>query len=84
MLDSMQHISHEEVVYEFDHQGGENADIPMLGAQTKVKDLKPVKAVLERTPNFPRSSDGSQPPRLRVVFKRNQLFENQVIKHVAT
>ena len=53
----------------------------MLGAQTKLKDLKPI---LERTPNFPRSSDGSQPLRLRVVFKRNQLFENQVITHVAT
>ena len=56
----------------------------MLGAQTKVRDLKPVKAILERTPNFPRSSEGSEPLRLRVVFKRNQPFENQVITQVAT
>ena len=56
----------------------------MLGAQTKVKDLKPVKAILERTPNFPRSSEGSEPLRLRMVFKRNEPFENQVITQVAT
>ena len=49
-----------------------------------MKDLKPVKAILKRTPNFPRSSEGSQPLKLRVVFKRNQPFENQVITHVAT
>ena len=55
----------------------------MLGAQTEVRDLKPVKAILERTPNFPRSSEGLEPPRLRVVFKRNQLFENQVITQMA-
>ena len=69
-------ISHEEVIYEFYHQDSENADLPMLGAQTKVRDLKPVKAILERTPNFPRSLEGSEPLRLRVVFKRNQPFEN--------
>ena len=56
----------------------------MLGAQTKMKVLKPVKAILERTPNFPKSLEGSEPLRLRVVFKRNQPFENQVITQVAT
>ena len=71
-------ISHEEVVYKFDHQDGEKADLPMLGASTKVSVLKPVKVILERTPNFLRLSDGLQPPKLRVVFKRNQPFENQV------
>ena len=83
-MENVSNISHEEVIYEFDHQNGENVDLPMLGAQTKVNDLKPVKAILERTPNFPRSLEGSQPLKLRVVFKRNQPFENQVITHVAT
>ena len=69
-------ISHEEVVYEFDHQDGENADLLMLGAPNKVSVLKPVKAILARTPNFSRLSDGLQPLKLRVVFKRNQPFEN--------
>ena len=77
-------ISNEEVIYEFDHQDDEYADSPMFGAQTKMKDLKPVKPVLERTPNFPRSSEGLEPLKLRVVFKRNQPFENQVITQVAT
>ena len=83
-MENALNISQEEVIYEFDHQDGENADLPMLGAQTKVKDLKPVKAILERTPNFPRSLVGSEPLRLGVAFKRNQLFENQVITQVAT
>ena len=83
-MENASNISDEEVIYKFDHQDGENADLPMLGAQTKVKDLKPVKVILERTPNFPRSSKGSEPSRLRVVFKRNQPFENQVITQVAT
>ena len=83
-MENASNISQEEVIYEFDHQDSENADLPMLGAQTKVRDLKPVKAILERTPNFPRSSEGLEPPRLRVVFKRNQPFENQVITHVVT
>ena len=77
-------ISQKEVIYKFDHQDGENVNLPMLGAQTKVKDLKPVKAVLERTPYFPRSLEGSEPLRLRVVFKRNQPFENQVITQMET
>ena len=76
-MENASNISHEKVIYEFDHQDGDNADLPMLGAQTKVTDLKPVKAILERTPNFPRSSEGLEPPRLRVAFKRNQPFENQ-------
>ena len=80
-MENAPNISQEEVIYEFDHQDGENADLPMLGAQTNVK---PVKAILERTPNFPRSSEGSEPQRLRVVFKRNQPFENQVITHMVT
>ena len=83
-VQNVSNISHEEVVYEFDHQDGENADLPMLGAPTKVSVLKPVKAILERTPNFPRLSDGLQPLKLRVVFKRNQPFKNQVITNVAT
>ena len=83
-MENASNISQEEVIYEFHHQDGENADLPMFGAQTKVMDLKPVKAILERTPNFPRSSEGSEPPRLRVVFKRHQPFENQVITQVAT
>ena len=83
-MENASNISHEEVIYKFDHQDGENADLPMLGAQTKVRDLKHIKAILERTPNFPRSLERSEPPRLRVVFKRNQPFENQVITQVAT
>ena len=80
-MENASNISHEEIIYKFYYQDGENADLPMLGAQTKVKH---VKAILERTLNFPRSSEGSQPLKLRVVFKRNQLFENQVITQVAT
>ena len=83
-MENASNISHEEVIYKFDHQDGENADLPMLGAQTKVMDLKPVKAILERTSNFPRSSEESEPLKPRVVFKRDQLFENQVITQVAT
>ena len=83
-MENASNISQEEVIYKFGHQDGENVDLPMLGAQTKVKDLKLVKAALERTPNFPRSLEGSESPRLRVVFKRNQPFENQVITQVAT
>ena len=55
----------------------------MLGAPTKVSVLKPVKAILERTPNFLRSN-GLLPLKLRVVFKRNQPFKNQVITNVVT
>ena len=83
-MENASNISQEEVIYKFYHEDGENRDLPMLGAQTRVKDKKPVKAILERTPNFPRSSEGSEPPRLRMVFKRNQPFENQVITQVAT
>ena len=83
-VQNVSNISHEEVMYKFDHQDGENADLPMLRAPSKVSVLKPVKAILERTPNLPRLSDGLQPLKLRVVFKRNQLFENQVITNVVT
>ena len=44
-MENASNISQEEVIYEFDHQ---DVDLAMLGAQTKVKDLKPVKAILER------------------------------------
>ena len=74
-MENASNISQEEVIYKFDHQDSKNADLPMLGVQIKVKDLKPVKAILERTPNFPRTLEGSEPPRLRVVFKRNQPLE---------
>ena len=47
-MENALNISQEEVIYKFDHQDGENADIPMLGAKTKVEDLKPVKAILEK------------------------------------
>ena len=83
-MENASNVSQDKVIYKFDHQECKNADLPMFGAQTKVKDLKPVKAILERTPNFARSSEGSEPQRLRVVFKRNQPFENQVITQVAT
>ena len=42
-MENALNISHEEVIYKFDHQDGENADLPMLGAQTKVKDLNLLK-----------------------------------------
>ena len=48
-MENASNISQEEVIYKFDHQDGENADLPMLGAQTKVKDLKPVKASCTRS-----------------------------------
>ena len=35
----------EEVVYEFEHIHGDNADLPTLGDRRKVKDLKPIKAI---------------------------------------
>ena len=31
-MENASNISHEEVIYEFDHLDGENADLPMLGA----------------------------------------------------
>ena len=33
-------VSHEEVIYKFQHQDGQNADLLMCGAQVKVKDIK--------------------------------------------
>ena len=77
-------ITQEQVMYEFYHQDGENMDLPMVGASTKIRDLKPVPGILERTPNFLRSSDESQIPRLRVVFNRSHSFENQVVSKVAS
>ena len=34
-MENASNISCEEVVYEFDHQDGENADLPMLGPKPK-------------------------------------------------
>ena len=61
-------ITQEKEMYEFYHQDGENADLPMVGASTKIRDLKPVSGILEQTPNFLRSSGESQIPKLRAVF----------------
>ena len=67
-------VSHEEVIYKFHHQHEENADLLMLGAQAKVKDIKPVRVTLEKTQNFPRSLGESLQPRLKVVFNRSAPF----------
>ena len=48
-------VSHEEVIYKFQHQDGQNADLLMCGAQVKVKNIKQRKAMLEKMSNFPRS-----------------------------
>ena len=40
-------ITQEQVIYEFYHQDGENTDLPMVGASTKIRDLKPVSGILE-------------------------------------
>ena len=56
----------------------------MVGASTKIRDLKPVSGILEQTLNFPRSSDKSQIPKLRVVFNQSHPFENQVVSKVAS
>ena len=78
------HITQEKVIYEFYHQDGENADLPMVGASTKIRDLKPVSDILEQMPNFPRSADESQIPKLRVVFNQSHPFENMVVSKVAS
>ena len=77
-------ITQEQVIYEFYHQDGENADLPMVEASTKIIDLKPVLGILEQTPNFLRLSDESQIPKLRVVFNWSHPFENQVVSKVAS
>ena len=71
-------------MYKFYHQDRENTDLPMVGASTKIRDLKPVSGILEQTINFPRSSDESQIPKLKVVFNRSHPFENQVVSKVAS
>ena len=38
-------IIQEKVMYEFYHQDGENTDFPMVGASTKIRDLKPVSGI---------------------------------------
>ena len=40
-------ITQEKVMYQFYHQDRENADLPMVGASTKIRDLKPVSGILE-------------------------------------
>ena len=51
-MENASNISHEEVIYEFDHQDSENADLPMLGAQTKVRDLKTCQGYLRKDTKF--------------------------------
>ena len=41
-------ITQEQVIYEFYHQDGENADLPMVGASTKIRDLKPISGILSK------------------------------------
>ena len=60
-------ITEEKVLYEFHHKEGENASLPMVGKPIKTRDLKAVSGLLERTPNFLRSSDDTT-PKLRVMF----------------
>ena len=40
-------ITQEQVIYELSHQDGENADLPIVGTSTKIRDLKPVSGILE-------------------------------------
>ena len=40
-------ITEEEVIYEFYHKEGENADLPMEGIPTKIRDLKAVSGLLK-------------------------------------
>ena len=58
----------EEVVYEFEHIHGDNEDLPTLGDRKKVKDLKPIKAILEKTYHFPRIAEGQQLPKVQVML----------------
>ena len=60
-------ITEEEVIYEFYHKEGENANLPMVGKSIKIRDLKAVSGLLEQTPNFLRLSDNTT-PKLRVMF----------------
>ena len=56
--------THEEVVYKFKYIHGDNADLPTLGDRKKVKDLKPIKAMLEKTYHFLRITGGQQLPKV--------------------
>ena len=71
-MENASNISHEEIIYKFDHQGGENADLPMLGTQTKVRDLKPVKAILERTTKFSKVFRGIRTTEAQSGFQEKQ------------
>ena len=73
----------EEVIYEFYHKEGENANLPMVEKPIKIRDLKAVSGLLEWTPNFLRSSDDTT-PKLRVMFNRSRSFENQVLSKVSS
>ena len=57
--------THEEVVYEFKHIHGNNADLPTLGDRKKVKDLKPVKDMLKKTYHFLRIAEGNNRQKCR-------------------
>ena len=74
--------THEEVVYEFKHIHGDNADLPILGDRKKVKDIKPIKAVLEKTYHFLRTTEGHQPPKVWVILNDKIPYEDQIMMHV--
>ena len=59
-----------EVIYEFYHEEGENANLPMVGKLIKIQDLKTVSGLLEQTPNFLRLSDDTT-PKLRIMFNQS-------------
>ena len=69
-------------MYEFKHIHRDNADLPTLGDRKKVKDLKPVKAMLEKTYHFPRIAEGQQPPKVQVILNDKVPFEDQIMTHV--
>ena len=73
---------HEEVVYEFEHIHRDNADLPTLGERKKVKDLKPIKAMLEKTYHFLRIAEGQQLLKVWVILNDKIPFEDQIMTHV--
>ena len=54
----------EDVVHEFEHIHGDNANLPTLEDRKKVKDLKPIKAMLDKTYHFLRIAEGQQSPKV--------------------
>ena len=70
------------IVYEFEHIHVDNADLPTLGDRKKVKELKPVKAMLEKTYHFLRIVEGQQLPNVQVMLNDKVPFEDQIMTHV--